>query len=122
MLVDGVGQRVRHARGVALRDVTDALVDRDLKLDERFLGADLVVECHDFEIVAVQHATLAVDQRFGCEFELVKAICPGSGKWSAQRINKGNLDILGKQGAGAYGKGQHGPEAEPDGFAHCVPP
>ncbi len=122
VLVDRLGQRVGHAGRVALHDVADALVDRHLKLDQRFLGADLVVEGHDFERLAIQHAAIRIHQGFGRELILAQTVAAGAGKRTRQRVDEGDLDVLGHGRPRAHSERKRGAEAELDGFAHFLPP
>jgi len=82
VLVDGFGQCVRDARGVPLNDVARALVNRDLKLNKGFFGADLVIKRQHFHFLAVQQTAFVVYHVISREFELMQAVGASACEWT----------------------------------------
>ena len=121
VFADLVLERGGDVRAVALGDDANAGVDGLLQLHQAFLGVDLVVVAHDFELLA-EDAALGVDL-LGEILEGLEPRLAGARGKPGQRIDEGDPNgFLGARG----GAQQHRCAGQQRRFQmhgiHCTPP
>jgi hypothetical protein len=98
VLEHGFRQRMGHVRTVALGDEANPLVDGLLERHQAFLGTGLVVEADEFQLRPAEHPAPGVDLVDG-RLDVAAAHLPLQRKRAALRIDVGDLDGVGRDGA-----------------------